>query len=175
MKHAKFMIPLVLLGLVLVVSAAADDKKATAERVAMDSGFLAQAAQAGMHEIELSEYAKTQATSQAVKDLANSLVTDHTKVNDELKQLMPKVNVEWPTPPTSKIQEDKDHLAKYSGAEFDKAYLRMMIRDHKQAIDMFEREAKHAENSDVKNFASGKLPALKGHLKMAEDAQLQVK
>ena len=39
---------------------------------------------------------------------------------------------------------------------------------HKDAVSLFERYAKGADNSDLKNWAANTLPALKHHLEMAQ-------
>jgi len=176
MQRAKFFAPLIILGLILFAgSPAMAEHKAKAERLAMDNGFVATAAQGGMAEVELGKLAQTKATNPAVKQLADTIVADHTQANEELKQIMAKMNMAWPPEMSSKVQAEKEKLEKLSGAEFDKECVKMMIRDHKHDIRLFEREAKHAENPDVKNFASQALPKLRNHLQLAENAWSQLK
>ncbi|HEY3570771.1 MAG TPA: DUF4142 domain-containing protein, partial [Thermoanaerobaculia bacterium] len=62
-----------------------------------------------------------------------------------------------------------DHLSKLSGAAFDKAYVSMMVKDHKKDVAEFKKESTKAKDSDVKSFASTTLPTLQDHLKMIED------
>src|SRR5258706_4921909 len=54
---------------------------------ARDYRFLAEAAHGGMIEVRLGEVAKQKATSQSVRDFAQRMITDHSKANDELKQI----------------------------------------------------------------------------------------
>jgi len=50
-----------------------------------DYRFLSEAAHGGQMEVRLGEIAKTKANSQAVRDFAQRIITDHSKANDELK------------------------------------------------------------------------------------------
>ena len=76
---------------------------------------------------------------------------------------------------------DKDHrkklakLQEKSGADFDKAYMRDMVADHKKDVADFRKEAKSAKDPDVKAFAAKALPTLEEHLKLAQDTDKAVR
>jgi putative membrane protein len=44
-----------------------------------------------------------------------------------------------------------------------------MVRDHEKAIRLFESEAKHGQNRDLREFASKMIPTLREHLKIARE------
>src|SRR4051812_25063477 len=52
-----------------------------------DYKFLSETARGGMMEVRLGEVAKQKATNQQVRDFAQRMITDHSKANDELRQL----------------------------------------------------------------------------------------
>src|SRR5437868_15253804 len=52
-----------------------------------DWKFVMETARGGMAEVKLGELASRQAANSAVKDFGQRMVTDHSKANDELKQL----------------------------------------------------------------------------------------
>ena len=55
-----------------------------------------------------------------------------------------------------------DHEAEgLSGAEFDRVFGQMMVKDHREDIKKFEKESNNGMDSDLKNFASSNLPTLK--------------
>jgi putative membrane protein len=139
-----------------------------------DSDFVMKAAQGGMEEVELGQLATSQAASADVKQFGQRMVTDHGKANDELKAVAQKSGETVPTDLSKKQQSDKARLAKLNGAEFDKAYMKMMVSDHKEDIAEFEKEAKSGKDADVKAFASKTLPTLKEHLSMAQDVEKRV-
>lgn len=58
-------------------------------------------------------------------------------------------------------------LAKKSGADFDKEYVDLMVKEHKSDVKLFEKAAKGAEDSEIRSFASRQLPALQAHLDQA--------
>ena len=139
-----------------------------------DSDFVMKAAQGGMEEVELGRMASTQAASADVKQFGQRMVTDHSKANDELKTAAQKGGAMVPTEMSKKQEADKARLAKLNGAEFDKAYMKMMVSDHKEDVAEFEKEAKSGQDADVKAFASKTLPTLKEHLSMAQDVEKRV-
>jgi len=140
-----------------------------------DSSFVMKAAEGGQAEVQMAQLAQTKASNQAVKDLANKLVTDHTKANDNLKPIASKDNVTWPTGMSAKEQAEYNKLQALSGADFDRAYVNYEIKDHKQDINLFQHEANHGNDSQVKAWASENLPTLQEHLRMAENALSSIK
>ena len=131
--------------------------------------FISDAATGGVMEVKLGELAKTNAASKAVKDFAAMMVRDHSKANDELKEIAVKNNVTIPATLPDKNQKHIDDLSKKNGAEFDKDYISLMVDDHEDDIKMFERCAKKDdEKADVKAFAAKTLPTLYKHLDAAK-------
>ncbi|HEX5123916.1 MAG TPA: DUF4142 domain-containing protein [Rhodanobacteraceae bacterium] len=139
-----------------------------------DSDFVMKAAQGGTEEVELGQLAATQAGSADVKQFGQRMVTDHSTANDELKTVAAKSGATVPADLSKKQQSDKAKLSKLNGAEFDKAYMKMMVSDHKEDIAEFEKEAKSGKDPDVKAFASKTLPTLKEHLQLAEQVEPKV-
>jgi len=132
-----------------------------------DKDFMNEAAQGGMAEVKLGELAKTKAENAAVKSFGERMVTDHTKVNDQLKTLATKKSVTLPTDLASEDQKLYDDLSKKSGAEFDKAYMDAMVKDHDKDVAAFEKVEKSTKDKDLKSFIKKTLPTLKTHDKMA--------
>jgi len=104
-----------------------------------------------------------------VKSFAAKLEKDHTKANDELKEVASKKGITLPAAPSKNHQAMHDRLAKLSGAEFDKAYVTAMLDDHQKDVREFQRVASGSGDADVKAFASKTLPTLKDHLQQVQD------
>ncbi|HUJ21439.1 MAG TPA: DUF4142 domain-containing protein [Bryobacteraceae bacterium] len=134
-----------------------------------DRQFLKDAAMGGLLQVALGKLAVEKGSSDAVKQFGQKLIDDHTKVNDELKQAAAAGSVAVPDALDSKHQSRVDKLAKLSGAEFDKAYLKDQIKDHQQDIREFQREAEYGMQPQVKSLASKILPILQQHLELAKD------
>jgi len=141
----------------------------TSKLSASDTKFIKEAAVGGMEEVTLGQMAAQKASNPDVKSFGQRMVDDHSKANDQLKQVAAQkgVTVASTLPPSK--QKDVDKLNKLSGAAFDSAYVSMMVQDHKKDVAEFQKESKHAKDTDVKGFAANTLPTLQDHLKMIQD------
>jgi putative membrane protein len=158
-------------------SAAAAEKKAEGDKK-LSSGeekFIKDAAMGGMAEVELGKIAAEKATNSQVKEFGQRMQKDHGKANDELKKLASDKAVELPKELEGKHKSTVERLSKLAGNEFDREYMRVMVDDHKETVDKFQREAKSGKDADVKNFASKSLPTLKEHLALAQTTRQQVR
>lgn len=134
-----------------------------------DQTFARKAAQGGLAEVRLGQLAVSNGSSQRVKDFGQRMVDDHTRVNDKLRSIAGKDDLMLPTDLSTKDQALLKRLSGLSGAEFDKAYMDEMVKDHQADIADFEKEADSGRNSDLKSFASSTLPMLQEHLRIARD------
>jgi putative membrane protein len=139
-----------------------------ANRMTADSNFATKAAQGGMAEVQLGNLAKDHAASDDVKKFGQMMVDDHTKANDELKSIAAKKNITLPTSINAKQQAMYDRLSKLNGAEFDKAYMKDMVTDHREDVTEFKKESTSGTDTDLKSFATNTLPTLEKHLQEAE-------
>lgn len=144
-----------------------DSKTQTSNSKNADSKFMMMAATGGMNEISLSNQALSKSSSDDVKKLAQMMIDDHTKANDELKSLAATKNVTLPTDADSKHKSAMEKMSSMSGDAFDKAYVKMMVSDHEKAVAMFQKESTNDKDADAKSFATSNLPTLQSHLEMA--------
>ncbi len=142
--------------------------KASAGQTMADTKFMKEAAQGGMAEVALGQLAVEKASNADVKKFGQRMVDDHGKANDKLKQLASQKNVALPQDLNAKDKATKAFLEKLSGEQFDQAYMKDMVKDHKKDVGDFQRESKTAHDPDVKRFAADTLPTLEDHLKQAE-------
>ena len=142
--------------------------EATAPVSEEDSKFAVMAASGGMMEVQLGELAQQKAASQRVKDFGAMMVRDHTKANDELKNLAGMKNITVPPAPGEDHMDQITNLSKKSGREFDREYMKMMVDDHQEDIDEFEKCSNNSKDADLKAFAAKTLPVLRTHLDSAK-------
>lgn len=128
--------------------------------------FAVEAANGGMMEVELGKIAQEKAKSQRVKDFGAMMVKDHSAANDKLKGLAQAKNITLPGTIGNDQQKDIDDLNKKSGMAFDKAYMDMMLSDHKKDVKAFQK-AGDLKDMDIRNFAMETLPTLQKHLDSA--------
>jgi predicted outer membrane protein len=56
-----------------------------------------------------------------------------------------------------------------SGTEFDRAYIREMVNDHRKAVALYENARQDVQDPELKMFIDETLPTLREHLRAAED------
>ncbi|SEG39908.1 putative membrane protein [Halpernia humi] len=149
-------------------------KEATTMLSEQDKTFADAAAKGGMMEVILGNIAATNGSNQKVKDFGIMMVDDHTKANNELKTWAMTANYKLPTNLDADQQKTVDNLKMKMGADFDKAYINLMVPDHKAVIEAFKKESM-AGTGDLKAFATKTIPTLETHLKKAEDAMKMIK
>jgi len=135
-----------------------------------DKNFITKAAAAGMAEVQDGQLAETKGDS-AVQAIGRRMVADHGKANQQLSGIASSKGVAPPEAVDAKDAAMTDHLQGLSGAAFDTAYLKGQKKAHLQAIRLFNAEAAHGTDPDLKAFATATLPTLKEHLSMIEAAQ----
>jgi putative membrane protein len=136
--------------------------------------FVSEALKHGMAEVELGKLASEKASNEAVKQFGQKMADDHGKAGEELKKIAQDKGVTPPTEMDGKHKRLHDRLSKLSGAQFDRAYMDEMVKEHRNDVKEFQREANRAKDTDVKGFASKTLPTLQEHLKQAESVRSQV-
>lgn len=126
--------------------------------------FAVTAANAGMKEIELSQWEQNYGTRQDAKDFAAMMITDHTQAADNLKKIAADKHIVLPNLVPDSDRNTIDKLkTKKQGKEIDKAYVDEMVSDHRKAVKLFEDAAKDITDPDLRNFAAQTLPVLQKH------------
>jgi putative membrane protein len=136
--------------------------------------FAVKAASGSLMEVALGQMALQKGASQDVKQFAQTMITDHGKANAELEAWAKTSNMALPTAPLPQHQQHIGHLRDLSGAEFDKAYMGMMVADHQKTIAEFQQASQRETNAQLKVFAQKTLPVLKKHLDMAQKTHASV-
>ena len=130
-----------------------------------DALFGAAAADGGMTEVLVSQVAVQKSTDPELKKWSEKMITEHTKVNNELKALAARKGVALPASITPGHQFCAQSLEGLSGEEFDCAYAIAQHVLHVATIAMFEAEAERGQDPEMKAFAAKTLPHIKAHTK----------
>ena len=133
-----------------------------------DAKFVQKAAAGGMAEVELGKLAQQKAVREETKQFATRMVDDHTKANDDLARVAGANNVNLPQEMDKDTRKEMEKLQKLTGMDFDRAYMKHMVKDHRKDVKEFRHEAKAKRQNDVTAFAKRTLPTLEEHLAMAE-------
>jgi putative membrane protein len=152
-----------LFALGFALGAQAADKAAGGK----DQKFVTEAASGGMMEVQLGQMASDKAQAQEVKDFGARMVKDHSKANDELKSLAQQKKLNLPTELEAKHRKVVDKLQKASGADFDKQYMREMVKDHTKDVAEFRKAGQEVQDPDLKGWVTKTQPVLEEHLQLA--------
>ena len=159
------LLPVAMIGQTNSMSAGSSNSSSVS---ASDKKFVREAAQGGMAEVELGKLATEKASSPEVKKFGQRMVDDHSKANDQLKEVASSQGITLPSELSAKDEMTKERLSKLSGEQFDKAYMSDMVKDHTQDVADFRQEANSASDPAVKEFVEKTLPVLKSHLREAK-------
>jgi len=137
-----------------------------------DQEFVDFAAQTDMVEANLGQLAQSASTTQAVKDYAQGLATDHTADYSQLGTIAQQANLKFPGSIDSKNNKAMvEPFQKLKGAAFDHKYVQEMVAGHTKAIEIFKKEAANASNGALKDYAQKDLDVLKNHLDGAKNLE----
>jgi len=137
-----------------------------------DSKFMRDIAYANISEIAAAQLAQSKSQNDQVKSFAQKMIDDHTKAQDELKQMAQSKGVSLPTEPDMKHKAAAKALEKLSGDKFDAMYMKQAgLNDHKNAHKLMEKVSKNAKDADLKAYAAKTLGPVDEHLKMAQQQQ----
>jgi putative membrane protein len=145
-----------------------DEKGAAVSSQALtDKDFVNKAGVGGMAEVKFGQIAADKAASADVKRFGQHMVTDHTKANNELKEICTRKGLDLPKQLDAKHQQMLERLEKLSGREFDREYMKMMVDGHKEMMELFEAASRDPLDPALKTFAAKTLPTIKEHYDMA--------
>lgn len=148
-------------------SAWAGEGTRTGQLPAPDDKFVQDAIAGGKTEVKLGQIASEKATSPEVRDFGKRMAQDHANANAQLDRILTEQGITEPGA-MEKSTRSAGQLEGTSGPDFDHAYMQNMIRDHKDDIAEFKKEAAEGRDPQIRDWAAQTLPTLEEHLKMAE-------
>jgi putative membrane protein len=134
-----------------------------------DSSFLKDVVEGNMDEVKLGQLALQNATSDRVKSFGQHMIDDHTRMGDEVRGLAASKNVNVASDIGIVDKASYKMLAMKTGANFDKDYIRDMVKDHETDLAAFRKEVNTGSDPDVKAAAQKAIPTLEEHLRMARE------
>ena len=129
-----------------------------------DRAFLVKVAIIDMEEIQLGKLAQQKASSIDVRELGKMMEEDHHKAMYDLTVLAKDKMVTIPTTLADNEEDIYKKLSGETGSDFDKDYCDLMVKGHKNAIKLFEKESMEANDRDITKFALATLSTLHKHL-----------
>jgi putative membrane protein len=140
------------------------DTMGDAQSRQMDQRFLGQVTQASLLNIAMGKLAQEKSSVQAVKVFGNRMVTDHERGLEIFKKVAVRDGVTVSYDMDARHKERLDKLAKLSGEEFDRAYVKDQLKAHQRMVSYFQSESDNATESVAVKMANNMLPAVQRHL-----------
>lgn len=128
-----------------------------------DVTFMKKAATSDMTEIETSKVALQKSGKPEVKQFAQQMIDDHTKLSATMKQLAAARGVQLP-PRDPSIDAMVSKLNGLSGNQFDQEYLKGQVGGHRDASNLFHTEGAQAKDPQLKQAVATATPIIDQHL-----------
>ena len=153
------------------LAAGAQSPSSTADQ---DKQFVTTASLSDYTEMTFSKLALQKATNPQVKAYAQKMITDHTKLETEMKPVADKLGVTPATALDSEHQQLYDQMNQLSGADFDKQYMTAMDTDHHKSLDSFKSEAASTQDAQLKPIVKKGEKVVAQHTVMADKMQTKM-
>jgi putative membrane protein len=127
-----------------------------------------------MLEASLGQLAERKAENSEVRQFAQRMVADHNKLQNDWANMASRNGVGFSTGFGKHHRKKLEQLQNLSGKEFDRAYMTLMIQNHKDYVDYFRKEGRAANSTQVRNLVSAGLPTLEQHWSMAKQIGVKV-
>lgn len=128
-----------------------------------DRYFLEFASHGNLAEIQTGQLALQKSKNPAVRRMAEMLVKEHSLAQQQVRELGRLNNVPIPEAPNGIQQAAFQQLSKLSGAEFDRMFIAMQVREHVGTVNQFYNEGMVGNNLETKQWAKATLPKIAGH------------
>ena len=135
---------------------------------AQDKMFLMTSAEGSMAEIQMSQMALKKSKNEDVKQIAQKMIDDHTKLLADMKPFADQMGVPPPTKLNPAHMQEAARLKAMSGASFDKEYLTAMVGDHHKTIGDFQAEEASTPNADLKTVVMQGEQVVRAHTEMID-------
>jgi putative membrane protein len=142
--------------------------------VRADDQFIREVGADNLLETRLAQLAESKGQSSAVKDFAARIAADHNRLQDEWSAMASRSGQPF-RPGIGKNHKAKlNQLQKLSGREFDRAYITMVVRNHRDYIEYFEKEGRSAHSTQVRELVNRDLPTLRADFNQAKQVGAQI-
>jgi len=156
------------LAALLLLCSCDKEKPSTTGINSTDDEFVSKASVANRAEIGAGQTASAKADDEDVRAFGTFMVTDHTNSQMQLKGLADSLNLRAPDSLDAEHVALKMQLDSLTGRAFDSVYIHSQVKDHHDAIDLFQKEIDKGKNSRLIDFATSQMPHLQMHLQMAD-------
>lgn len=132
-----------------------------------DRAALQRLAQADLAEIQAGRLAQQKASTPEVKAFGGHVAEEHSKRLAQTRALAGSRGVATPSRPDEAQQEMLRNLRRFSGEDFERRFMALMVEGHQDALRLAERTARQAKDPALKAHAEESAGHIKTHLHAA--------
>lgn len=141
---------------------------AAADSMPVDSAFLAHAVSANIKEVRLGELARKQASSAAVKEFGQQMVSAHREAYKASRGIADSLNVGKLDSMMPEHRATVERFGSMQGAAFDSAYMRLMVQEHAREVATYRNQVQYGNQGMIRRYALQTLPVLRDHFDLAQ-------
>jgi putative membrane protein len=156
------------------LSPAAAQDTAPKDSLQADAKFVRHAAMDNALEVRLGEVAQRRATNPMVQKFAQRMVTDHTRMEKQWRDLAAKHGLELESALGPAGEQRVTRFQRADKTSFDKEYMTAMIKGHTEDAGALEFQVDSARSEPVRKMAAYALPIVREHLLAARAAGKEV-
>lgn len=133
----------------------------------IEKAFINRIVADGMTVTAAGKFVLPRTKDKSIRKFAEMTVGGQQKINTDLQQVIKTAGMELPSQLPDTKSKGLEKIKESAGVELNKNYIIMMINEHKDIIDQFDR-ATTFKNNAIRQFALRNLPALKQQGKLAD-------
>jgi putative membrane protein len=139
-----------------------------------DQKLLDNLARGNIAEVQLAALAEQRAASPAVREFAKRMIEDHSAMRSQLQQWASANAVVLPSTASDRDLARVKRFEKLTGKDFDRQYIQVMLRDHRDDVTELREFLEAHPNTKVKPVIANTLPIIENHLRVAENVAGQI-
>jgi putative membrane protein len=138
-----------------------------------DADFLVDAVSGSRLDIELGNLAQRHSHNPRIKAYGETIAKDHGEMEEKLKAIASATRVQLPAGLGNRQQKILHDVQRRKGLDFDKAFIRQMLSDQRDAIHACEFHSRKGSPA-IARFAGSSLGLLQKHLDSAEELRVML-
>jgi putative membrane protein len=134
----------------------------------VDQSFVHKTMEDDAAQVQIGQLAQQKSTSDDVKQFGAKMADIHSQLTDQLKPIAKQLGVSEPKGPSKKDKEQIAQMQTLSGADFDTAFIKAMMKYQQTDLKGFHDEAQTAQDPNVQQLAKMDEPVLTQHLQLLQ-------
>ena len=143
-------------------------------KVRADAEFIRDVGADNTMQIQLAELAREKARNREVRQFAERLISDHTRLQNQWNAMASRNGMAAKPGMGPRHREKIEQLQKVNGRNFDRAYMVLMIQQHQDEVSYWQKEGRASRSPEVRRLVNNGLPTLEQHLAQAKQVGRQV-